>query len=66
VLDDSYWGESYAKYPKERNDLFDFIAANNIKGVILLTGDRHYAELSKRNWKGYTLTISLRRHLPVW
>jgi alkaline phosphatase D len=55
VLDDSYWGESYAKYPKERNDLFDFIAANNIKGVILLTGDRHYAELSKRNWKGYTL-----------
>jgi alkaline phosphatase D len=55
VLDDSYYGESYAKYPVERNNLFDFIAAHNIKGVILLTGDRHYSELSKRNWKGYTL-----------
>lgn len=54
VLDDSYYGESYAKYPKERNDLFDFIATKNIKGVIFLTGDRHYSELSKRVWKGYT------------
>ncbi len=55
VLDDSYWGESYAKYPKERNALFDYIANNNIKGVILLTGDRHYAELSKIDWKGYPI-----------
>ena len=54
VLDDSYYGESYAKYPKERNDLFDFIAEHNIKGVVMLTGDRHYSELSKREWKGYT------------
>ncbi len=55
VLDDSYWGESYAKYPKERNKLFDFIANNNIKGVVLLSGDRHYAELSKQDWKGYPI-----------
>ena len=55
VLDDSYWGESYAKYPVERNDLFDYIVSNNIKGVILLTGDRHYAELSKIDWKGYPI-----------
>ena len=55
VLDNSYYGESYAKYPKERNNLFDFIVNNNIKGVVLLSGDRHYAELSKCNWKGYPL-----------
>jgi len=55
VLDDSYWGESYAKYPRERNNLFDYIASNNIKGVVILSGDRHYAELSKIDWKGYPL-----------
>jgi alkaline phosphatase D len=54
VLNDSYFGESYAKYPKERNEMLDFIALNNIRGVIFLTGDKHYAELSKREWKGYT------------
>lgn len=54
VLDDSYYGESYAKYPKERNELFDYIADSNIKGVIFLSGDRHYSELSKRVWKSYT------------
>lgn len=54
VLNDSRQGDSYAKYPVERNRLLDFIVDNNIGGVIFLTGDRHYAELSKRDWKGYT------------
>ncbi len=53
VLNDSYYGESYASYPRERNDLFDFIAENNIPGVMFLTGDMHYTELSYREWKGY-------------
>ncbi len=55
VLNDNNFGESYADYPKERNDLFDFIAKNNIKGVIFLTGDKHYAEICKRDWHGYPL-----------
>ena len=55
VLNDSHYGETYAKNPVERNGLFDFIANNNIKGVIFLTGDKHYSELCKRNWKGYPL-----------
>ena len=54
VLNDSYYGESYAKYPKERNNLLDYIVANNIKGVIFITGDKHFSEMSKRVWKGYT------------
>ena len=55
VLNDSYYGESYAKYPKERNDLLDFIASNNIKGVIFLSGDKHFSEMSKRDWNGYPM-----------
>lgn len=54
VLNDCYYGESYAKYPVERNKLLDFIVDNKIGGVIFLTGDKHYSELSKREWKGYT------------
>jgi alkaline phosphatase D len=55
VLNDSYYGESYAKYSKERNNLLDYIATNNIKGVIFLSGDKHFSEMSKRNWKGYPM-----------
>lgn len=55
VLNDNHHGESYAHYPKERNELLNYIVDNNIKGVIFLTGDKHYAELSKRDWRGYPL-----------
>jgi alkaline phosphatase D len=53
ILNDNNHGESYAHYPKERNDLLNYIVDNNIKGVIFLTGDKHYTELSKREWRGY-------------
>lgn len=55
VLNDNHFDESYADYTKERNELFDFIAANNINGVVFLTGDKHYSEVSKREWNGYPL-----------
>lgn len=55
VVNDNSFGESYAQYSKERNELFDFIAKNNIKGVIFLTGDKHYSEICKRDWNGYPL-----------
>lgn len=55
VLNDNHHGESYAQYPVERNKLLDYIADNDIKGVIFLTGDKHYSELAKRDWKGYPL-----------
>lgn len=53
VLNDNNFGESYADYPRERAELLDFISSNNIKGVIFLTGDKHYSEVSKREWNGY-------------
>ncbi len=55
VINDNHFGESYAEYPRERNELLDFISKNNIKGVIFLTGDKHYSELCKRDWNGYPL-----------
>ena len=55
VLNDNHFGESYAEFMKERNELLDFVADNNIKGVVFLTGDKHYSELSKREWKGYPM-----------
>lgn len=53
VINDNNFGESYADYSHERDELLDFIAANNVKGVVFLTGDKHYSELSKRIWNGY-------------
>lgn len=55
VLNDNHFGESYAEYIKERNELLSFISDNNIKGVIFLTGDKHYSEVSKRDWNGYPM-----------
>ena len=55
VLNDNEHGESYAKFPKERNHLLDFIAEHNIKGAIFLTGDKHYSEMSLRDWHGYPM-----------
>jgi alkaline phosphatase D len=53
VLNDDNHGECYALYPKERNELLDFIVEHNIKGVVILSGDMHYSEISKAVWKGY-------------
>jgi len=39
--------ENYANYQEEREYLLKKIAENNIKNVIFLSGDRHFAELSE-------------------
>ena len=33
---------SWASFPRERNDLFQFIDDNKIAGLLLLSGDRHF------------------------
>ncbi|MCS6934862.1 MAG: alkaline phosphatase family protein [Chitinophagales bacterium] len=53
VLSDAWFDDSYAKYSAERNRLLNFIADSNITGVIFLSGDKHFTELSKQMWKGY-------------
>jgi alkaline phosphatase D len=50
-------GESWQRYPQERREILDFIAENNIKNVIFLTGDRHHTELQR---------VELKPGLPVY
>ena len=39
--------ENYGHYPEEKAKLLKELLDNKIKGVMFLTGDRHYAELAK-------------------
>lgn len=47
-LTSSEKGETYINLAKEeRQEILDHIDANKVKGVVFLTGDRHFTELSK-------------------
>ena len=48
--------ENFANYEAERQYILDELEKNDVKGVIFLSGDRHFTELSglKRNGK-YTI-----------
>lgn len=54
--------ENYATYPEEKERLLKEILDNNIKGVVFLSGDRHFTELSKLERNGtypiYDWTVS--------
>jgi alkaline phosphatase D len=39
--------EKWANFPKARKRLFELLASTKARGVILLSGDRHIAEISK-------------------
>ncbi len=55
VLSELAFGEKYIEHIVERNLLLNFIATNNIKGVIFLSGDMHFTELCKKEWKSYPM-----------
>ena len=55
VLNTSDFDEDYLDYPKERQELLDFLKAQRIAGVVFLTGDKHYAEISREEKEGYPL-----------
>ena len=38
--------ENYGSYPEEKQQLLKQLIDNKIKGIVFLTGDRHFAELS--------------------
>ncbi len=54
--------ENHATFAEERDWLIRTITAENIPGVIFLTGDRHHTELSRLSRRGtyplYDLTVS--------
>ena len=39
--------EAWANFPEDRNKLFNIIRENKINGVMLLSGDTHWGEISK-------------------
>ena len=44
-LNEKGGGEGFKEFPKERQEILDFIAKHDIKGVIWVSGDRHVSEL---------------------
>lgn len=62
VLSPVPFKESYETYKEEKEKLMKAIESEGIKGVIFLSGDRHYTELTKlpreNNYPLYEFTIS--------
>ncbi|HEY0978129.1 MAG TPA: alkaline phosphatase D family protein [Flavobacteriales bacterium] len=61
-LNDAALFENYATVPAERQRIIDRITAEGITGVVFLTGDRHFTELSEMRLTNgnmlYDLTVS--------
>lgn len=49
VLADFTGWEAWANFPRDQQRLIDLIRRKNAKGVVFLSGDIHYAELSKQD-----------------
>ncbi len=49
--------ESWGNMPNEINKMEEILAGSNAKGIILLSGDRHIAEISKANVPGMTYPL---------
>ncbi|WP_299826422.1 alkaline phosphatase D family protein [uncultured Pontibacter sp.] len=57
VLPEEQVFEKWANFPAARKRLLDMVAASNAKGVILLSGDRHIAEISKTDLPGMSYPL---------
>jgi alkaline phosphatase D len=47
VISDRHGWEKWANFPHERQRLFDLLRKTKAQGVLILSGDRHHAELSR-------------------
>jgi alkaline phosphatase D len=47
IINNGSGSENLGRYPKEYNELMQFLKDEKITGVIFLSGDRHFAEISK-------------------
>ena len=45
-------GETWGKYTIENGDFMEFLEKEKINGVVLVSGDRHYSELNKKEREG--------------
>lgn len=55
IIPEEHPFEKWANFPKARQRFFKLLEDTAVKGVILISGDRHLAELSRKNDFGYPL-----------
>jgi alkaline phosphatase D len=48
VLSEHHGWEAWANFPREQERLFELLRRTRAEGVIFLSGDRHFAEISRR------------------
>jgi alkaline phosphatase D len=69
ILNPVRTAETYATFPEEREELLRRIAEERVRGVLLVTGDRHFSELSRLERPGsyplYDFTVSPLTVTPV-
>jgi alkaline phosphatase D len=69
VLSEHHGWEAWANFPREQERLFELLRRTRAEGVLILSGDRHFAEISRRQEPGlyplYDVTSSgLNRRFP--
>lgn len=69
-IPDQHPYEKWANFPTARERLFKLIASSGVRGVIFISGDRHIAEISKKEIEGvgypvYEVTASGLTHSSV-
>ncbi len=57
ILPEEHKYEKWANFPAARKRLLDLIAASGAPGVLLLSGDRHIAEISRMDVAGLTYPL---------
>jgi alkaline phosphatase D len=57
IIPDEHMYEKWANFPQARKRLLDLLASTRTQHVILLSGDRHIAEISKYTLPGLTAPI---------
>lgn len=62
VLSEHHGWEAWANFPREQERLFELLRSTRAEGVLFLSGDRHFAEISRRGEPGlyplYDITSS--------
>jgi alkaline phosphatase D len=58
VIPDDQPYEKWGNFPKERQRLLDLIEKYNVKNPLILSGDRHLAELSEYTYQNFKGTIT--------
>ncbi len=69
VLSEHHGWEAWANFPREQERLFELLRRTRAEGLLILSGDRHFAEISRRQEPGlyplYDVTSSgLNRRFP--